>query len=306
MTTASTGSGTGISSAATGTVQIGASDAYLSNTEASKYPGLMNIPLAISSQFIAYNVPNVSGNLKLTGMLLSQIYQGKITNWDDSQIASINPGVSLPNLPIVTVHRSDSSGDTFLFTSFLSDTDPSGWGTKYSYNTSITFPTIPGAEGAEKNSGMLETCEQTKGCIAYIGISYLDKALSAGLGEAELQNKSGTFELPTSASISAEADAFTSATPSNGTISMIYGSAPAGYPIVNYEYHDRALHAIELAERWCGTGLLGLGHRPLGWCCDLLPESGPLRRAPVGDRQHRRQPAEQDLVTPERPSSPAC
>jgi phosphate transport system substrate-binding protein len=120
----------------------------------------MNIPLAISSQFIAYNVPNVSGHLKLTGMLLSQIYQGKITNWNDSQIASINPGVSLPNLPIVTVHRSDSSGDTFLFTSFLSDTDPSGWGAKYSYNTSISFPAIPSAEGAEKNSGMLATCEQ--------------------------------------------------------------------------------------------------------------------------------------------------
>jgi phosphate transport system substrate-binding protein len=236
VTTAATGSGTGISSAATGTVQIGASDAYLSNTEVSQYPGLMNIPLAISSQFVAYDVPNVSGHLKLTGMLLSQIYQGKITNWNDSQIASINPGVNLPNLPIVTVHRSDSSGDTFLFTSFLSDTDPSGWGAKYSYSTSITFPAIPGAEGAEKNSGMLSTCEATKGCIAYIGISYLSKAQSGGLGEAELQNKSGSFELPTSTTISAEADAFTSQTPSNGTISMIYGSAPGGYPIVNYEY----------------------------------------------------------------------
>jgi phosphate transport system substrate-binding protein len=236
VTTASTGSGTGISSAATGTVQIGASDAYLSNTQASQYSGLMNIPLAISSQFIAYKVPGVSGHLKLTGMLLSDIYQGKITNWNDSQIASINPGVPLPNLPIVTVHRSDSSGDTFLFTSFLSDTDPNGWGAKYSYSTSVTFPAIPGAEGAEKNSGMLSTCEATNGCIAYIGISYLSKALSGGLGEAELQNKSGTFELPTASAISAEADAFTSQTPSTGTISMIYGSAPGGYPIVNYEY----------------------------------------------------------------------
>jgi phosphate transport system substrate-binding protein len=236
VSTASTGSGTGVSAAATGTVQIGASDAYLSPTQASQYSGLMNIPVAISSQFIAYNVPDVSGHLKLTGQLLSSIYQGQVTNWDASQIKALNPGVNLPNLPIVTVHRSDSSGDTFLFTSFLSDADPSGWGSKYSYSTSIQFPNAPGAEGAEKNSGMLSTCEATKGCIAYIGISYLTKALSAGLGEAELQNKSGSFELPTATSISAEAAGYASQTPSTGTISMIYGPAADGYPIVNYEY----------------------------------------------------------------------
>jgi phosphate transport system substrate-binding protein len=167
---------------------------------------------------------------------LSAIYQGQVTNWNSSQIASLNPGVSLPNLPIVTVHRSDSSGDTFLFTSFLSDTDPSGWGAKYSYSTSIQFPNAPGAEGAEKNSGMLSTCQATKGCIAYIGVSYLHKALQAGLGEAELQNKSGNFELPTATAISAEAAGYAAETPRTGTISMIYGPASSGYPIVNYEY----------------------------------------------------------------------
>src|ERR1700722_12198643 len=81
VTTASTGSGTGFSAAASGTVQIGASDAYLSNTQSRQYPGLMNVPLAISSQFIAYQVPGVSGHLKLTDKLLSDIYQGQITSW---------------------------------------------------------------------------------------------------------------------------------------------------------------------------------------------------------------------------------
>jgi phosphate transport system substrate-binding protein len=236
VTTASTGSGTGFSAAATGTVQIGASDAYLSGTQSKQYPGLMNIPLAISSQFIAYNIPGVTGHLKLTGKLLSAIYQGQVTSWNNSQITSLNPGVNLPDIPIVTVHRSDSSGDTFLFTSFLSDTDPSGWGQKYSYSTSIQFPNAPGAEGAEKNSGMLSTCQSTKGCIAYIGVSYLKKALAAGLGEAELQNKSGNFELPTTTAISAEAAGYAAQTPASGTISMIYGPASGGYPIVNYEY----------------------------------------------------------------------
>ena len=236
VTTASTGSGTGFSAAATGTVQIGASDAYLSNTQSTQYPGLMNVPLAISSQFIAYNVPQVSGHLKLTGKLLSEIYQGQVTSWNNSQIKALNPMVNLPDIPIVTLHRSDSSGDTFLFTSFLSDTDPTGWGQKYSYSTSIQFPNTPGAEGAEKNSGMLATCQATKGCIAYIGVSYLTKALQAGLGEAELQNKSGNFELPSQAAISAEAEGFASETPASGTISMIFGPATDGYPIVNYEY----------------------------------------------------------------------
>jgi len=236
VTTASTGSGTGVSAAATSTVQIGASDAYLAPSDLTAYPGIMNIPLAISAQFIAYNVPGVTGHLKLTGMLLSQIYQGQVTNWDAPAIKSINPGLDLPNLPIVTVHRSDSSGDTFLFTSFLSDADPSGWGTKYSYSTSIQFPNAPGAEGAEKNTGMPTTCQATRGCVAYIGVSYLQKALQAGLGEAELQNKSGNYELPTATAISAEASGYASQTPSTGTISMIFGPATDGYPIVNYEY----------------------------------------------------------------------
>jgi phosphate transport system substrate-binding protein len=236
VTTASTGSGTGFSAAATGTVQIGASDAYLSSTQSTQYPGLMNVPLAISSQFIAYKVPGISGHLKLTGKLLSAIYQGQVTSWNNSQIKALNPTMNLPDIPIVTLHRSDSSGDTFLFTSFLSDTDPSGWGQKYSYSTSIQFPNTPGAEGAEKNSGMLATCEATNGCIAYIGVSYLTKAVQAGLGEAELQNKSGNFELPTQAAISAEAQGFATETPASGTISMIFGPATDGYPIVNYEY----------------------------------------------------------------------
>ncbi len=90
--------------------------------------------------------------------------------------------------------------------------------------------------GRTEEFGMLAACQATKGCIAYLGISYLSKALSAGLGEAELQNKSGNFELPTATTISAEAAGFATETPATGTISMIYGPATGGYPIVNYEY----------------------------------------------------------------------
>ncbi|HZU80838.1 MAG TPA: phosphate ABC transporter substrate-binding protein PstS [Acidimicrobiales bacterium] len=234
ITTAATGSGTGISDAANGTVNIGASDAYLSPAQVQQSPGLENIPLAISAQQINYNVPGVTGHLKLDAATLAGMYTGKITNWNDAAIAALNPGVTLPNLPVVTVHRSDGSGDTFLFTSFLYAADPTGW--TVAPGTTVAFPNIPGAVAAQGNGGMVTACKSNPGCVAYIGVSYLNQAVAAGLGYAELKNKSGNFELPTQAAVSAEAAGFASKTPANGAVSMIYGPATDGYPIVNYEY----------------------------------------------------------------------
>ena len=144
-------------------------------------------------------------HLKLSGKVLSEIYQGKITNWNNSAITSPNPGVTLPSLPIVTLHRSDSSGDTFLFTQFLSKADPAGWGTKIGYNTTVPWPNVPGALGENGNSGMVTGCKATRGCIAYVGISYQTQALQAGLGYAQLQNAKGHYVLPTPTAIAAEA-----------------------------------------------------------------------------------------------------
>ena len=234
--TGGTGSGAGISDASNGTADIGASDAYLAPSVMQANPGLRNIPLAISAQLVAYNVTGVVGHLKLSGKVLSQIYQGKIKSWNNTAIASLNPGVTLPNIPIVTLHRSDSSGDTFLFTQFLSKTDPSGWGSSIAFNTTVPWPNAPGALGEMGSSGMVSGCKATPGCIAYVGISYLTQALQAGLGYAQLENGKGKFEVPTPATIGAEAAAFTKKTPSSGTISLIDGQASTGYPIVNYEY----------------------------------------------------------------------
>jgi phosphate transport system substrate-binding protein len=240
--TAGTGSGTGISDAENNTIDIGASDAYLAPSVTTSSPDLKNIPLAISAQIVAYNVPGVLSHLKLTGKVLSAIYQGQITKWNASQITSLNPGVTIPSIPIVTLHRSDSSGDTFLFTTYLSKTDPSGWGTKIGFNTTVPWPSAPGALGENGNSGMVTGCKATPGCIAYVGISYLTQARQAGLGYASLQNAKGQYEVPTQASINAEAAAFVKKTPPNGTISLIYGQASGGYPIINYEYAIVSTH----------------------------------------------------------------
>jgi phosphate transport system substrate-binding protein len=231
--TGATGSGTGIADATSGTVDIGASDAYLSASDKQTTPTLLNIALAVSAQQINYNVPGVK-NLKLDATVLAGMYNGKITNWNDSAIAALNPGAHLPNLKIVPLHREDSSGDTFLFTSFLNAQDPSSWPSSL-VNTTITWP--KGSTTAETgNGGMVSGCAATKGCVAYIGISYLQKTQAAGLGTAMLKNAAGKFVSPTPATISAAVSAQSAKTPTNETLSLINGPGASSYPIINYEY----------------------------------------------------------------------
>jgi phosphate transport system substrate-binding protein len=230
------GSGKGITDAASGVVDIGASDAYLSSSQLSEFPGMKNIALAISAQMINYNIPFFRGHIKLSGQVISAIYQGKITVWNDPAITALNPGLAIPADKIVALHRSDSSGDTFIFSSYLSAADPSGWGASIGYGTSISFPSISNSLGESGNAGMLTGCQATPGCIAYIGISYESKVAAAGLGLAELDNASNNYELPTPATILAESQALAAKTPPSETLSMIDDSAPDGYPIVNYEY----------------------------------------------------------------------
>jgi phosphate transport system substrate-binding protein len=237
VTTASTGSGMGIQLAAEGKADIGASDAYLSSGDLVQNPTLLNIPLVISAQTVIYNLPSLGqgAHVNLDGTVLAGIYGGTITTWDDPAIARINKGVALPSLKIVPVHRSDSSGDTFLFTSYLSTQDPD-WGSKIGYGTTAAWPAVDGALAASGSVSTMDTCERTPGCVAYNGISYLGDALSGHLGYASLANEAGAYTLPTAAAIQAAVASFVSLTPPNETISIIDGPSPAGYPIVNYEY----------------------------------------------------------------------
>jgi phosphate transport system substrate-binding protein len=236
ITTGSTGSGAGISQAEAGAVNIGASGAYLSDGDISAHKGLMNIALAVSAEQVNYNLPGVTGHLKLNGKVLAAMYEGTIKTWNDPQIAALNPGVNLPATPVVPLHRSDGSGDTFVFTQYLSKQDPDGWGKRPGYNTTVDFPAVPGALGENGAGGMVTGCAQTPGCVAYIGTSYLDQATQKGLGEAQLANASGNYLLPDAQSVAAEAAGFAAQTPANQVVSLINGPAPDGYPIVNYEY----------------------------------------------------------------------
>ena len=121
ITSAATNSVAGAEQAISGAVQIGASDAYMSDAEAKQNPLIINVPMAISAQTVNYNIPDLNDhNLRLSGPVLAGIYAGKIRAWDDPAIAALNPGVKLPHNDIAPIHRSDPSGDTFVFTQYLS------------------------------------------------------------------------------------------------------------------------------------------------------------------------------------------
>jgi len=234
ITSGATGSGTGITDAAEGLVNIGASDAYLSSSDLSTYPGLLNIPVTVAALMVNYNVSGLKAPLNLNGTVLAEIYTGKITNWNNAAIAKLNPGVTLPNMKIVTLHRADSSGSTFLFTSYLNAQDPSAWPSS-NIGTTITWPSVPGQLAETGSGGMVSGCGSTKGCIAYIGVSYQSKTTAARLGTASLANKAGKFVQPTASTISAALASF-GTPPASGAQSLINTSAAAGYPVINYEY----------------------------------------------------------------------
>ncbi|MCL4519370.1 MAG: phosphate ABC transporter substrate-binding protein PstS [Thaumarchaeota archaeon] len=268
INTAGTGSGTGISNAASGTVQIGASDAYLLPSQMTQYPNLLNIPLAISAQQIFYNIPGIPSTMHLnfTGNVLAQIYNGTITNWNDAQIKAINPAASslLPDHVITPIRRQDGSGDTFIFTTYLSDTN-SWWNTNVGFATAVSWPPVSGEISAIGNGGMVTASQQNQYSIAYIGISFLSQALQANLNYAFLGNKAGNFVNATQANIAAAASQLTGNTPANEAISLVYAPGANSYPIINYEYA-----IVSKSQADANTALVVRTF--LTWC--LLPQYG--------------------------------
>jgi phosphate transport system substrate-binding protein len=227
------GSGKGVADVEAGTTDFGASDAYLSPTEMASDSSLMNIPVVVSSQTVDYNLKGIT-TLKLNGTVLAGMYLGTITTWNNPAIAALNPGVTLPSEAVHPIHRSDSSGDSFLFTSFLSKTDPT-FASKVGPSELPSLPSVATSASADGNPGMVQSCGSTPGCVAYIGVSARASAQTAGLGEAELQNASGQFVSDTSTSVDA-AVAAAPAIPANLAVSLIDLTGTGAYPIVNFEY----------------------------------------------------------------------
>jgi phosphate transport system substrate-binding protein len=279
LSPAAGGSGKGQSGAETGIINIGGSDPYLPATTLTT-DGVLNVPLAVSAQLVNYNIPglSVSTHLKLNGTILNEIYAGTITMWNDPAIEAINKGVKIPTVKIVPIHRSDSSGDTFLFTTYLYDQDPSGVASSGPAQL-LSWPDVKGELAESGNAGMQSGCIATPGCVAYIGISYERGSTEKGLGSAELQNGyagkgSPHYITPDTNSINDEVASFKNI-PASGGLSLIDShSAPEGYPIVNFEY------AIVKQNNPKAAAVKGF----LAWAMDPREGSASTYLAPVDFR----------------------
>jgi phosphate transport system substrate-binding protein len=217
----SIGSGAGIQQVKAGTVDFGASDAALSNDRLKEMPRrVLHFPMVGGAVALAYNLPGLAAPLRLTAENVTGIYMGKITMWNDKAVAAANPSVTIPAVPILAVHRSDGSGTTNIFTTYLAAVSGE-WKELVGANTSVSWPSGIGGKGNEGVSGLVR---QTPGAIGYVELAY---ARQNKLPVARVRNKAGTFVEPTLAS----------------TVAALASSAPAlakdvRAPIVNADAHD--------------------------------------------------------------------
>jgi phosphate transport system substrate-binding protein len=239
------GSGAGITSLESKTVDFGASDPPLkaADEEAIAKNGSpsVEIPMFLGAITVSYNLPGVKTGLKLDGKTIADIYLGKVKTWNDAEIKALNPGVSLPSTAITVIHRSDSSGTTDGFTGFLSKVDPE-WKSKVGEGKTVQWPTGTGEKG---NAGVAGGVQQTTGAIGYVEQAY---ALEHNFTYASVKNKAGNFVEPTLASTSAAAEGIV--LPANLGFEI---SDPAGanaYPITSQTF-------VVVNKDLCKAGLPG-------------------------------------------------
>ena len=226
----SIGSGGGIKQITAQTVDFGASDKFLSDEELKAAPGkLLHIPTVMGAVVITYNIPGAPKGLKLRPEDVANIFLGKITKWNDSRIADDNPGVTLPNKPIIVVHRSDGSGTTSIFTDYLSSINQE-WAGKVGKGASVKWPVGLGGKGNEGVAGQIKTTENS---IGYVELAY---AIENKLPYATLQNKEGKFVEPTIKSISAAAAGAAKHMPADYRISLVNQPGKESYPIVGFTW----------------------------------------------------------------------
>ena len=222
------GSGGGIEQFTAQTVDFGASDAPLQADEIKALPSAyIELPTVLGGVVIAYNVEGLDSGLKLDGETAAKIFLGDITTWNDPAIAALNPDVSLPSTPISVVHRSDESGTTFVYTSWLSS-QSKDWDTKVGADKAVQWPTGTGGDG---NDGVAAAIGQTDGSIGYL--SY-DFAVSANLGIADIKSDDGSFIKPSIDSISKAGGGLTF--PIQPTTNILNSSAKGAYPIATTTY----------------------------------------------------------------------
>ena len=220
----SIGSGGGIAQIKGGTVDFGSSDAPLPPDELAA-AGLAQFPSAIGGVVPVVTIPGVApGQLRLTGPLLADIFLGKLTKWNDPAIVAVNEGLTLPDLRITVVHRSDGSGTTFNFVNYLSKVSPE-WKAKPGEGTTVMWPTGIGGKG---NEGVSAYVKQIKGGIGYVELSY---ALQGKMSYVSLQNQAGKWVQPGPESFQAAAASADWANAKDFYLVMTDAPGEASWPI---------------------------------------------------------------------------
>jgi phosphate transport system substrate-binding protein len=227
----SIGSGGGIRQFTEGTVDFGATDGPMTDEQmAAVHGNVMHVPSVLGAVVITYNLQQGSAApLRFDGPLLSDIFRGRVARWNDRRLAALNPGVALPDQPILVVHRSDGSGTTFIFTDYLSKVSPD-WKITVGSATSVEWPTGLGGKG---NEGVTQQVKQSEGAIGYVELAY---ALANGLPVALLRNAAGNFVEPslkrvTAAAASAKLDSTT-----DFRVSITNAPGSDAYPISSFTW----------------------------------------------------------------------
>ena len=218
----SIGSGGGILQLTNKTVDFGDSDAPLNAEQIQKTgASVLHIPMCAGAVVLSYNLPGLKQSLKLSPLVIANIFLGKIKTWNDPQIAAINSGVSLPKTPIVIAHRSDGSGTTNIFTTYLSKVN-SEWSMSPGKGSSVNWPAGLGGKGNEGVAGLIK---QTPGAIGYVELAF---AAQNKMAFAQVQNKAGNFITPSVVSTRAASNI---QLPANAIVSLADTDATDGYPI---------------------------------------------------------------------------
>ncbi len=229
----SIGSGGGIQQFTAKTVDFGASDVPLAPAEMKAAQAsngdVVQFPVTLGGVVVAYNVPNVSGNLKLTSDVLVDIMLGNITNWNDQRIARLNAGAGMPNLPIIVVHRADGSGTTYIFTDYLSKVS-ADWKSKVGNAKVVSWPAASSV-GAKGNEGVAGQIHNTPGAIGYVELAY---ALDNQISYAALRNSSGQFIVPSVNTVRNAAAHKPNVSPQDFSIVNMPGTD--SYPICGYSW----------------------------------------------------------------------
>ncbi len=223
------GSGGGVQQFTSKTVDFGATDVPLQQDEISALPSknYIEFPTCLGAVVIAYHVTGLQSGLKLDGATAAGIFLGKITSWNDQAIAALNPGMTLPNTPIHTVHRADESGTTAVFTGWLAK-ESSDWESQVGSGKAVQWP---GGTSANGSDGVAAAVSQTDGAVGYL--SY-DFAVTANLGITDIKAPDGTYVAPSIKSITAAGGGLSF--PITPTTNILDSSTPGAYPIASTTY----------------------------------------------------------------------